>query len=211
MNAENIPSSTVAKATPVFQGSFTHGTTEEEERLRLHVVLAQVLPNDHTKGEIDPILPRMQSLVHMAAEAQADVIVFPEYFLVGSTHTSWSNVHLQKALEDTTVQPEWLGQIRQMAREARIAIVTGSAVERRESLEGPLLFNTSYFIDFRGDVQGSYTKRYLWHTERHILSPASDKSHPLDRHPPQFVFETARGLRLRGAMVMCVRISIIFC
>lgn len=186
------------------QGELQHGKDAADERMRLHVALAQVLPNESDKGDVPIVLPRLRAVAAQAASRGADIIVFPEYFLSGSSHEAWHEARNTDPLNTTEEHPEWLDEIQAMARELSIAIVTGSAVILHD---GPdeTLFNIVFFIDYRGEVRGSYTKRHLWHAERAILSNATEASHPSDDQPPVFVFETKRGLRLRTSMVMCVR------
>lgn len=188
------------------QGAFVHGAGAEEERCRLHVVLAQVYPNTSTEGVIGDVLPKLAALTKEAAVHGADVIVFPEYFLTGATHGAWHSVQKCAALEGHDVAP-WVSEVADIAKENNIAIVTGSAVQHRAfgTAEEPArgLYNTTYFLDRTGTVCGIYTKRNLWHAERPVLTAATDDSHPMDEQPSLFVFETARGFSVRASMVMC--------
>lgn len=186
-------------------GALKHGATPEAERERVHVALAQVMPNPHEKGDIKPSLERLRELAHQAQSLGIDVLVLPEYYLSGSSHEVWRLVHTRDPLRSTDEEPEWLDDVCAMARESGVAIVTGSAVLRvdNDACPGSTLFNTSYFIDHTGEVLGSYTKRNLWHSERVLLSRSTNESHPPDRHPPLFVFETRRGLRVRASIILC--------
>ena len=187
-------------------GSFQHAEKAEEKRMQLHVVLAQVTPNEMGKGDVRAILPRMRELTEIAARQGADVIVFPEYFLTGSSHEAWHQVRWHDPINSKEEDPDWLAIIQEMARTNEIAIVTGSAVVLHDDDPTQQLYNITYFIDYRGRIRGSYTKRHLWHAERAILSNATDESHPAKDYPPLFLFKTKRGLKLRASMLMCVRI-----
>ncbi|WFD19253.1 hypothetical protein MCAP1_001476 [Malassezia caprae] len=184
-------------------GALCHGATPETERLRVHVALAQVMPNPHDAGDIAPSLARLREVARQAQALGVDVLVLPEYYLSGSSHDVWRLVHRHDPLGSTEEQPAWLAEIGAIARESAIAIVTGSAVLRVDDEAGSTLFNTAYFVDHTGAVLGSYTKRNLWHSERALLTRSTDESHPPDRHPSLFVFETRRGLRVRASMLLC--------
>lgn len=186
------------------QGAFKHGATPAEDKMRVHVVLAQVYPNGSETGVIGDALPKLEALAVQAAEDGADVIVFPEYFLSGATHHAWHSVRALPALEGHAVAP-WVGEVAEIAAKAKIAIVTGSAVQLRSfgNKDEQRLYNTTYFLDRTGTLCGAYTKRNLWHAERDLLTQATKQSHPEDEQPALFVFTTARGLRVRAAMVMC--------
>lgn len=186
------------------EGALCHGATPEAERLRVHVALAQVMPNPHRAGDVAPSLVRLREMAHQAQALGVDVLVLPEFYLSGSSHDVWRLAHRQDPLGSTNELPAWLEDIGVIARESAIAIVTGSAVLRVDDDEaGSTLFNTTYFVDHTGEVLGSYTKRNLWHSERALLTRSTDESHPPDEHPSLFVFETRRGLRVRASMLMC--------
>lgn len=188
------------------QGAFVHGADADEERLRLHVVLAQVYPNSSEHGVVDEALPKLAHLAQQAAASGADVIVFPEYFLTGATHGAWHSVKRVPALQGHDIAP-WVKDVADISAAHDIAIVTGSVVQLRAFADGDTtqhgLYNTTYFLDRKGTVCGIYTKRNLWHAERAILASATDKTHPIEDQAASFVFETRRGLVVRSAMVMC--------
>lgn len=200
-------------------GAFAIGATPEEEHDRVHVVLAQVCPSDAADGTISAALPKLEQLATRAAKAGADVIVFPEFYLTGTTHDVWQSqrVTADDAHRQPSSAPEWIESVQRTAARLQIAIITGSAIEpgihthasTRMHTAGQrtsdALYNNAYFIDWRGKLVGAYTKRNLWHAERPIVDRASVTSHPDEFQPPTFIFETRRGLRLRSAMVMCVR------
>lgn len=198
-------------------GAFKRGRSADEERMQLHVVLAQLEPNPEGSGRVDAAIPRLTALARRAAAKGADVIVFPEFYLTGTSHEAWENARtvLKGTLPHGSERPEWMDAVCRTAAEAGIAIVTGSAIEPggfrhsgthdREAgvREADALFNTAYFIDCHGELLNAYTKRNLWHPERDVLHGASHETHPEAYQPPTFIFETRRGLRLRGAMLMC--------
>ncbi|WFD27077.1 hypothetical protein MNAN1_002073 [Malassezia nana] len=186
------------------EGALCPAASPEAECLRVHVALAQVEPNSHSEGQVGPALTRMREIAQQAQALGVDVLVFPEYYLTGSSHEAWRMVHKHDPLDSTDDDPVWLADISTIARECAVAIVTGSAVIRVDDAEaGSTLYNTTFFVDSTGEVLGSYTKRNLWHAERALLTPSTDESHPPDRHPSLFVFQTRRGLRVRASMVMC--------
>ncbi|WFD30016.1 hypothetical protein MSPP1_001029 [Malassezia sp. CBS 17886] len=185
------------------QGTFQRSGNLEDEKTRLHVALAQVEPSSAGTGAVDTVLARLEELAHAASERGADIIVFPEYFLTGATKAVWQCADKREPYPRTDVLPPWLDRVCAAARQLGIAIVTGSAVEPHlhpSRHGGRGLYNTAYLVDRRGDVQGVYTKRYLWHSERAVLDPATDETHD---QPRLFTFETARGLHVRASMVMC--------
>lgn len=186
------------------EGALCPAATPEAERLRVHVALAQVIPNSHSEGQVGPSLTRMREIAQQAQALGIDVLVFPEYYLTGSSHEAWRMVHTHDPLESTDDDPVWLADISTIARECAVAIVTGSAVIRVGDADaGSTLYNTTFFVDSTGEVLGSYTKRNLWHAERALLTRSTDESHPPDRHPSLFVLQTRRGLKVRVSMLMC--------
>ena len=72
-------------------GAFKRGRSADEERMQLHVVLAQLEPNPEGSGRVDAAIPRLTALACRAAAQGADVIVFPEFYLTGTSHEAWEN------------------------------------------------------------------------------------------------------------------------
>ena len=78
------------------QGAFVHGAGAEEERCRLHVVLAQVYPNTSTEGVIGDVLPKLAALTKEAAVHGADAVSYTHLTLPTNTVTCrsrWSPYH----------------------------------------------------------------------------------------------------------------------
>ncbi|WFD41613.1 hypothetical protein MPSI1_000244 [Malassezia psittaci] len=188
------------------KGEFVHSDNDRDEQNRLHVVLAQVYPNSSEQFVVMEALPKLEALTRKAAREGADVIIFPEYFLTGATHEAWHHARHSDAISGHDIAP-WIEDIAAIAEQNQIGIVTGSVVQHRSfSLDGQKrngLYNTTYFIDYKGVVKGIYTKRNLWHAERAILANATDETHSTEDQAASFVFETRRGLVVRAAMVMC--------
>ncbi|MEK7183695.1 MAG: carbon-nitrogen hydrolase family protein [Patescibacteria group bacterium] len=115
-------------------------------------------------------------IVHSTAQ-RAEVVVFPEDCITGSIFGDVTKL-------DTT--QEVMRRWQELAAKHRVDIVTGSVMEG--TLEGN--FNTSYYIDFKGEVLGSYRKNHLYHSETSFLTPGTEAK----------VFATQFG---KAAIVIC--------
>ncbi|PWN90300.1 carbon-nitrogen hydrolase [Acaromyces ingoldii] len=101
----------------------------------LRIACAQVLPSEQGPrgaGGLD----KLQRFAERAAQAGADVVVFPEYFLTGATHEAWKDVRTRssasrsasaEAREEQT--SDFLKTISTVARRNDIDIVAGTIVE----------------------------------------------------------------------------------
>ncbi|EPQ30035.1 uncharacterized protein PFL1_02153 [Pseudozyma flocculosa PF-1] len=113
-------------AIPV-QGSIAHLSPRQQ----LHIALAQLLPDDtglHHPNAAQHSLAKLSSCAHTAAQAGADIVIFPEYFLSGATHGHWQGVRGSADDQDQDDKP-WLEAIKQIAHQAGIDIVAGTVVE----------------------------------------------------------------------------------
>ncbi len=120
---------------------------------------------------------RIENFIERAKAAEANIIVFPEDCITGSIFGDFTRLDASNNNRDA---------FRVLAREYNIDIVTGSSMER--TLEGN--FNTSYYIDARGEVLGMYQKNHLYPSEYAFLKPGTEAP----------VFETAYG---KAGIVIC--------
>lgn len=140
--------------------------------LRIAVVQFQIAHLDRKKN-----FERIESFVKRASEQSAQVVVFPEDCVTGSIFGDISKL-------DTTSEAK--AEFQKFAKKYRVDIVTGSVMEG--TFEGN--FNTSYYIDAKGDVLGMYRKNHLYPSEYKFLKPGIDAP----------VFETAYG---KAGIVIC--------
>lgn len=104
---------------------------------------------------------RIEEFVKRAAEENAQVVVFPEDCVTGSIFGVLSR--LDSMGEART-------RFQEIARKFGIDVVTGSCMEATP--EGN--FNTSYYIDSRGEVLGTYRKNHLYPSEYKFLKPGTE-------------------------------------
>lgn len=135
-----------------------------------------VIQFEITQGNPEINWERIESFIVRAAEEHAEVVVFPEDCITGSIFGDESKLD-----KDHTALKRW----RELAAKHRIDIVTGSVMEGTP--EGN--FNTSYYVDFKGEVLGQYRKNHLYHSET-FLKPGTECK----------VFDTQFG---KAAMVIC--------
>lgn len=160
-------SSMSATGTIDVQGALTDLDSPEH----LHLALAQVLPassEDEASG-----YAKLKAYATQAADAGADVVAFPEYFLTGATHEEWYGVRDKGGPEPFQTQDadegesHWVHDICTLARQLDVNIVAGTVVElghhvphrNDQPVSSDSLFNTAYFIGREGEVKGRYTKR----------------------------------------------------
>lgn len=140
--------------------------------LKIAVVQFQIAHLDPVKN-----LFRIELFVRRAARKEACVIVFPEDCMTGSIFGDLSRL-------DTTHMTR--NAFQALAKKYEIDIVTGSCMEKTS--EGD--FNTSYYVDARGEVLGEYRKNHLYPSEYRFLKPGTDV----------FVFDTSYG---KAGIVIC--------
>ncbi len=106
-------------------------------------------------------LTRIRGFIRRASEGGAGVIVFPEDFITGPVAGA-------KEYVDFDGKYKKLFQV--WAKEYSIDIVTGSLIEAGNNE----WFNTTYYIDARGNIKGKYRKINLWHPERWYLTTGNE-------------------------------------
>jgi predicted amidohydrolase len=131
----------------------------------------------------------------IGANADADLVVFPELFLSG---------YMLDSIDDLAVELDGaeLGQVRDAARTAASAVVVGIA-ERR----GNEVLNSAVFVAADGSLAGVYRKTHLFGAEREAFAAGSElEVIELDgrRFGPMICFEVefpevARTLLFGGA------------
>ncbi|UZJ57365.1 hypothetical protein CBS101457_006685 [Exobasidium rhododendri] len=203
------------------QGNFNvdkvYGLQDDESQL-YRIASAQVFPSENgVDGEGG--LDKLKSFTEEAARKGADVIVFPEYFLTGSTHDIWRAVRKNSQDKEPDKDPgHFLAVISSVAKENDIDIVAGTVVElgshhvpHRSDTESDdaagsrrghndKLFNTCYYVERTGKVVGRYTKKNLWHPEKSVLSPGHELLHEI---PTTFDITTKRGAKLKAGLRIC--------
>jgi predicted amidohydrolase len=130
---------------------------------------------------IDPFNPQ-QNLARAEqfiskASTENDLIVFPEDFILGP---------LAGKSEYADFDRQYVKLFQKLASKYHIDIVPGSIIEG----DSMGLFNTSYYIDRDGEIQGRYRKVNLWLPERSYITPGSHVS----------VFDTRFG---RVGLIIC--------
>jgi predicted amidohydrolase len=111
------------------------------------------------------------------ASTENDLIVFPEDFILGP---------LSGKSEYADYDGQYIKIFQKLATKYHIDIVPGSIIEG-DSIS---LFNTTYYIDRSGEIQGRYRKVNLWLPERSYITPGSNVS----------VFDTRFG---RVGLIIC--------
>ncbi len=130
-----------------------------------------------THQQADVNLSRIEQFIRQAKEQQANVIVFPEDCVTGSIFGDRSKL-------DSTGTFKTAFQA--LAKKYAIDIVAGSFMEQTD--RGA--FNTSYYIDAKGNILAQYQKTNLYLSERHFLNAGNDIA----------VFDTAYG---KAGIVIC--------
>ena len=120
---------------------------------------------------------RIEGFIKNAVDRQANVIVFPEDCITGSIFGDLTRLDTRHANREA---------FREIARKYSIDVVTGSSMEGTP--EGN--FNTSYYINSKGEVLGTYYKNHLYPSEYSFLKPGTNVP----------VFETAYG---KAGIVIC--------
>jgi predicted amidohydrolase len=103
-------------------------------------------------------LARAETFIQQAVQASADLVVFPEDFLVGP---------LNGRADLADFDGHYVKHFQRLAEEYSVDIVPGSIIEGDESG----LYNTTYYLDRAGDILGKYRKVHLWLPERSYITP----------------------------------------
>ena len=123
--------------------------------MRFTIALVQFETAQHAPGDN---LAKAERLAADAARAGADLVVFPEDFVTGPIPT-------RSDLADPDGRHR--AAFQQLARRHAVDLVPGSVIER----EGDRLYNTTYYIDRRGQVLARYRKVNLWVGEKPWCTP----------------------------------------
>lgn len=126
----------------------------------------EVVPSDPETN-----VERMEGFIEDAAEAGAQLVVFPEDAVTGPLEG-------QMLFLDRSAY--FLAHFKALALKYGIDIVPGSWTVQ----EGESIYNTTYYIQSDGTVAGYYSKINLWETEKATLTPG----------PAAAVFPTAHGM-----------------
>lgn len=140
-------------------------------RLNVAVIQFEIAQNNPEEN-----WERIEKFIIHSVSQKAEVVVFPEDCITGSIFGDVARLDTAQV-----AMKRW----QELALKHRIDIVTGSVMEGTP--EGN--FNTSYYIDFQGQVLGQYRKNHLYHSET-FLKPGSEAP----------VFETQFG---KAAIVIC--------
>ncbi len=102
-------------------------------------------------------LAKAKKFIEIASMKKADLIVFPEDFVTGPILGKKEFVDFNK---------KYLGYFKALAKKYSINILPGSWIEGTD--KG--WFNTTYFIDSKGNIKSRYQKINLWKPERKYLN-----------------------------------------
>ena len=129
----------------------------------------------HLQPEVN--IARAEEFIKKAKQQDAHVIVFPEDFITGSIFGDVS--YLERG-------GRYRKRFQELAKKYSIDIVSGSWME--ETSEGA--FNTSTYIDSRGQILGMYKKNHIYLSEGDLLKPGSEVA----------VFDTQYG---KAGIIIC--------
>src|SRR5215831_18780945 len=97
------------------------------------------------------------------ASSENDLVVFPEDFIVGP---------LNGSNEFADHDGHYVKHFQQLASKYAIDIVPGSIIENDDTG----LYNTTYYLDNKGEIRGRYRKANLWLPERSYITPGNQIS-----------------------------------
>lgn len=103
-------------------------------------------------------LAKAERFIQAAVKQQAQIIVFPEDFVMGP---------LNGRADLADFDGRYVKQFQELAIKYAIDVVPGSIIEGDE--RG--LYNTTYYIDQTGALLGRYRKINLWLSERYYIDP----------------------------------------
>jgi predicted amidohydrolase len=105
-------------------------------------------------------LVKAERFIQEAVRQQAQMIVFPEDFLLGPLNGRVGLADFEK---------RYVTRLQQLAIKYNVDIVPGSITEGDETG----LYNTTYYIDSSGKILGHYRKVNLWLSERSYVKPGN--------------------------------------
>jgi predicted amidohydrolase len=135
-----------------------------------------VIQFEITQGDPKENWERIEKFIIHSVNQKAEVVVFPEDCITGPMKGD-------ETLVDSTGAA--VAMFKELAVKHRVDILTGSIPEG--TAEGK--FKTSYYIDFKGEVLGSYRKNHLHHPETALYTAGTEAT----------MFETSFG---KAAIVM---------
>jgi predicted amidohydrolase len=103
-------------------------------------------------------LAKAERFIQEAVAQQAQMIVFPEDFVLGP---------LNGRADLADFDQRYVKYLQELAVKYAIDIVPGSIIEGDETG----LYNTAYYIDRSGEILGRYRKVNLWLSERSYIDP----------------------------------------
>lgn len=106
-------------------------------------------------------LARAEQFIQAAVAQQAQLIVFPEDFVLGP---------LNGRADLADFDQRYVRHFQTLAAQYAIDIAPGSIIEGDETG----LYNTAYYIDHTGALLGRYRKVNLWLSERSYLDPGRE-------------------------------------
>jgi predicted amidohydrolase len=124
-----------------------------EMQVRIAVVqfeVAQFAPAEN--------LAKAERFIREAVEQQAQIIVFPEDFVLGP---------LNGRADLADFSRQYVRHFQELASRYALDIVPGTIIEGDETG----LYNTAYYIDHTGTIMGRYRKVHLWLSERSYIEP----------------------------------------
>ncbi|GJJ10508.1 hypothetical protein Clacol_004734 [Clathrus columnatus] len=131
----------------------------------VRIAICQFASEQPAEGSVQSNFKRLESFISSAASDNANLIVFPEYFLTGII-----SEHLHLASEEG----DWIQELKLLAKHYKIDVVAGTVVEK-SAKNAEHLFNTARYIDKNGNVLGEYQKKHLWHPEKEYLQNATEE------------------------------------
>lgn len=149
-------------------------------KLTIAVIQFEIAQNDPEKN-----WERIEKFIVHSTAQKAEVVIFPEDCITGSIFGDESKLD-----KDQSTLKRW----QELAIKHRVDIVTGSVMEQVDvetpgRPAGTGRFNTSYYVDFKGEVLGEYRKNHLYHSETFLQAGTEAK-----------VFDTQFG---KAAIVIC--------
>lgn len=125
--------------------------------MKLKIAVVQF---ENKRLAVDTNLKKAENFIKKASNSKAQIIVFPEDFITGPL--VYKNVY-KLYVDDKGRYRKFFSVL---AKKYKIDIVPGSFIEKYKSA----FYNTSYYIDKKGEIKAKYQKINLWHSERKNIS-----------------------------------------